>query len=74
MLMLGAKQPMFVAWGPDLSFLYNDAYAPILGSNTPKVSVGLSAKSGPTSGSSWGPSSGPRSRAKRIYSRIYRFR
>jgi PAS domain S-box-containing protein len=29
--MLGSRYPMFVAWGPELSFLYNDAYAPILG-------------------------------------------
>lgn len=34
-LMLDAKQPMFVAWGPDLAFLYNDAYAPLLGLNHP---------------------------------------
>jgi PAS domain S-box-containing protein len=27
--------PMFVAWGPDLRFLYNDAYAPILGDKHP---------------------------------------
>jgi PAS domain-containing protein len=34
-LVLGAKQPMFVAWGPELSFLYNDAYAPIFGAKHP---------------------------------------
>jgi PAS domain S-box-containing protein len=27
--------PMFVAWGPDLRFLYNDAYATILGAKHP---------------------------------------
>jgi PAS domain S-box-containing protein len=27
--------PMFVAWGPDLRFLYNDAYATILGDKHP---------------------------------------
>jgi PAS domain S-box-containing protein len=27
--------PMFVAWGPDLRFLYNDAYVPILGDKHP---------------------------------------
>jgi PAS domain S-box-containing protein len=27
--------PMFVVWGPDLRFLYNDAYAPILGAKHP---------------------------------------
>lgn len=34
-LMLTSKFPMFVAWGPDLIFLYNDAYAPILGKKHP---------------------------------------
>ncbi|RYJ02586.1 MAG: PAS domain S-box protein, partial [Acetobacteraceae bacterium] len=34
-LMLTARHPMFVAWGPELAFLYNDAYAPILGARHP---------------------------------------
>jgi len=34
-LMLTSKFPMFVAWGPDLIFLYNDDYAPILGAKHP---------------------------------------
>ncbi len=34
-LMLGSKFPMFVAWGPELGFLYNDAYADILGAKHP---------------------------------------
>ena len=34
-LMLGSRFPMFVAWGPDLGFLYNDAYAEILGTKHP---------------------------------------
>ena len=34
-LMLASRQPMFIAWGPKLSFLYNDAYAPILGTRHP---------------------------------------
>ncbi|CAO4157187.1 Histidine kinase [Methylorubrum extorquens] len=34
-LMLGSKFPMFVAWGPELGFLYNDAYAEILGGKHP---------------------------------------
>jgi PAS domain S-box-containing protein len=34
-LMLNAKQPMFIAWGPDLAFLYNDDYAPIFGAKHP---------------------------------------
>jgi len=29
-LLLNSKFPMFVAWGPELGFLYNDAYAEIL--------------------------------------------
>jgi PAS domain S-box-containing protein len=33
--MLDAQQPMFIAWGPELTFLYNDAYAPILGGKHP---------------------------------------
>ena len=34
-LMLGSKFPMFVAWGSELGFLYNDAYAVILGAKHP---------------------------------------
>jgi PAS domain S-box-containing protein len=34
-LMQRSRQPMFLAWGPDLAFLYNDAYAPILGARHP---------------------------------------
>src|SRR5205823_3064090 len=30
-LMLGSRFPMFVAFGPELGLLYNDAYAEILG-------------------------------------------
>ncbi|GAA3902512.1 PAS domain-containing sensor histidine kinase [Sphingomonas limnosediminicola] len=36
-LMLGSKFPMFVAWGPELGFLYNDAYAVILGAKHPEA-------------------------------------
>ncbi|PIB89910.1 hybrid sensor histidine kinase/response regulator [Caulobacter sp. FWC2] len=32
---LGSRQPMFIAWGPELTFLYNDAYAEILGDKHP---------------------------------------
>ena len=31
-VMLGSKQPMFTAWGRELTMLYNDAYLPVLGS------------------------------------------
>lgn len=34
-LMLNARQPMFVAWGPALGFLYNDDYIPIFGAKHP---------------------------------------
>jgi PAS domain S-box-containing protein len=34
-LMLNSKFPMFLAWGPDLCALYNDAYVPILGAKHP---------------------------------------
>ncbi len=30
-LMMNSRHPMFVAWGPELAFLHNDDYAPILG-------------------------------------------
>jgi len=32
-MMLHSSFPMFVAWGPQLAFLYNDAYIPILGAH-----------------------------------------
>ncbi|KFI06726.1 ATP-binding protein [Massilia sp. BSC265] len=34
-LMLNSKFPMFVAWGPELGFLYNDSYVPVLGEKHP---------------------------------------
>ena len=34
-IMLNSLHPMFLAWGPQMTFLYNDAYAPILGSKHP---------------------------------------
>lgn len=36
-LLLNSKFPMFVAWGERLGFLYNDAYADILGSKHPSA-------------------------------------
>lgn len=35
-LMLHSKFPMFVAWGSELGFLYNDPYAEILGAKHPR--------------------------------------
>ena len=34
-VMLGAEQPMFVAWGPQRVLLFNDAYSPLLGRKQP---------------------------------------
>jgi len=34
-MLLSTKFPMFIAWGPELRFLYNDAYAEILGGKHP---------------------------------------
>jgi PAS domain S-box-containing protein len=34
-LMLTSKFPMFIAWGPQLAFLYNDGYRPIFGAKHP---------------------------------------
>lgn len=34
-LMMQAKQPMFIVWGPDQVLLYNDAYIPVLGGKHP---------------------------------------
>ncbi len=36
-VMLGSHQPMFVAWGPQRSLLYNDGYAVILGARHPRA-------------------------------------
>jgi hypothetical protein len=36
-LLLNSKFPMFVAWGPQLAFLYNDGYVPIFGAKHPKA-------------------------------------
>jgi len=34
-LLLNSKFPMFIAWGPQLAFLYNDGYLPIFGAKHP---------------------------------------
>ncbi|MCW3798069.1 PAS domain-containing protein [Sphingomonas sp. BN140010] len=36
-LLLNSRFPMFVAWGPELAFLYNDPYAQVLGSKHPEA-------------------------------------
>lgn len=35
--MLASKFPMFVAWGPELGFLYNEPYAEVLGAKHPRA-------------------------------------
>ncbi|TPG56531.1 response regulator [Sphingomonas glacialis] len=36
-LLLGSRFPMFIAWGDELTFLYNDAYSSILGAKHPEA-------------------------------------
>jgi len=36
-LMLGSRQPVYIAWGPDAISLYNDGYIPILGDKHPRA-------------------------------------
>jgi two-component sensor histidine kinase len=36
-LMLASQQPVYIAWGPELTSLYNDSYVPILGSKHPEA-------------------------------------
>ncbi|HEX6162744.1 MAG TPA: PAS domain-containing protein, partial [Vicinamibacterales bacterium] len=36
-VLLESRFPMFVAWGPELGFLYNDPYAEILGAKHPRA-------------------------------------
>ena len=36
-LLLQSRFPMFVAWGPELGFLYNDSYSDILGAKHPRA-------------------------------------
>ena len=36
-LLLQSRFPMFVAWGPELGFLYNDPYAEILSGKHPRA-------------------------------------
>ena len=36
-IMLSSKFPMFLAWGPELTFLYNDSYIDILGARHPAL-------------------------------------
>ena len=40
-VMLAAKQPMFLCWGPARLMLFNDAYAPVLGAKDLDQALGL---------------------------------
>ncbi len=39
-ILLNSKYPMFIGWGPELLFFYNDAYRPILGATKHPVALG----------------------------------
>lgn len=39
-MVLNSRYPMFIAWGEELTFLYNDGYAPIFGAKHP-AALGL---------------------------------
>jgi hypothetical protein len=39
-ILLNSKYPMFIGWGPELVFLYNDAYRPVLGATKHPDSIG----------------------------------
>lgn len=43
-IMMSSRYPMCAAWGEDLTFFYNDAYAPFLGARHPEA-MGMSFKS-----------------------------
>jgi hypothetical protein len=49
-LFLASKQPMFLGWGPERTWLYNDAFIPILEHVPPKLnrwgSMGFTGRSG----------------------------
>jgi signal transduction histidine kinase len=36
-ILLNSRYPMFLAWGPQLAFLYNDGYRPIFGDKHPQA-------------------------------------
>lgn len=43
-LMLNSRHPMWVGWGPEMPFLYNDAYISVLGSAKHSNALGLPAR------------------------------
>jgi PAS domain S-box-containing protein len=42
-LILGSRHPMWIGWGPEMTFLYNDAYVHVLGSAKHPGALGLPA-------------------------------
>jgi hypothetical protein len=48
-MMLTSRFEMWLGWGEDLCFFYNDAYVPTLGTKHPKALGRPSARSGPRS-------------------------
>ncbi|MCK7473865.1 MAG: hypothetical protein MZV49_10835 [Rhodopseudomonas palustris] len=45
-MMLTSRFEMWLGWGPDLAFFYNDAYIPTLGANIPPRSASRCGKCG----------------------------
>src|SRR5262245_53933226 len=45
-ILLASDYPMAIAWGPDLTQLYNDAYRPVLGSAQHPAALGQSLPAG----------------------------
>jgi signal transduction histidine kinase len=43
-LLLDSRYPMYIAWGPSFTQLYNDAYRPILGSKKHPAALGQSTR------------------------------
>jgi hypothetical protein len=69
---LNSKFPMFVAWGEELGFLYNDSYAEILGASTRLRSALASTTSGLRSGATFHRLSTPPWRVRRPIERTCR--
>ena len=54
-IMLTSRYAMWMGWGPDLTFFYNDAYAPTLGAKHPWALGRPRDRCGPRSGRRSGP-------------------
>lgn len=54
-MVLDASLPMWVCWGPDLSFLYNDSCARLLGAQHPSALLKPLADAWPDASEPWGP-------------------